>query len=163
MRLKFRVTLTGLCLLALVSCQGGSNPLMGGYPSIAEVEARSFRLINDDRAKQGLPALALDGEISRVARQHSEDMRDKNYFAHTGADGNSPSSRLRGAGITFVISGENIARTTGMNDPAEAANEEFLNDIEHRDVLFNHQFTKVGVGVARSGNEYWITQDFVGQ
>jgi uncharacterized protein YkwD len=136
---------------------------MGGYPSEAEVEARSFQLINQDRANQGLPALTLDGELSQVARMHSQDMRDSNYFAHNDLNGNSPSSRMRVAGISFKISGENIARTSGLNDPAGSANDEFLNDPEHRNVLLNQQFTRVGVGVSRSGGEFWITQDYIGR
>ena len=140
-----------------------ANPITGGYPSEAEVEAHSFDLINQDRASHGLPALALDSELAGVARSHSQDMRDRNYFSHTDPDGNSPSHRMRIAGITFKIAGENIAQTKALKDPAQAANDEFLSDSEHRDVIFNTQFTRVGVGVARSGTEYWITQDYVGQ
>jgi uncharacterized protein YkwD len=158
-----RVLVAGVLLLLPIACQNASNPITGGYPSEAAVEASSFQLINQARANQGLPALSFDTQLSSIARAHSQDMRDRNYFAHTDLDGNSPSSRMRGAGVAFKISGENIAQTSGLKDPAQAAHDEFLNDPSHRDVLLNKEFTKVGVGVARSGTQYWITQDYIGQ
>jgi uncharacterized protein YkwD len=158
-----RLVILGTLLLMPLACQNASNPITGGYPSEAEVEARSFQLINQSRASNGLPSLAFDSQLSDIARAHSQDMRDRSYFAHNDPDGNSPSSRMRTGGFTFKISGENIARTTGMKDPGQVANDEFLNDQAHREVLLNQEFTKVGIGVARSGTDYWITQDYIGQ
>lgn len=152
-----------LLLLVPFACDNGSNPILQQFPNEAAVELSSFALINQDRSQAGLPALSLDSKVSAIARRHSADMRDRNYFAHTNPDGKTPANRLRSGGISFHTSGENIARTSGMNDPARSANNEFLADSIHRKVLLNSQFTRVGVGVTRSGSDYWITQDFIEQ
>jgi len=152
-----------MLLLVPVACDNASIPNLPSYPDEAEVEMLSFELINQDRSQAGLPALKLDAKVAAVARAHSADMRERNYFGHIDPDGITPSGRLRNAGISFRISGENISRTKGINDPAKAANNEFLADSAHRAVLLNPQFTRAGVGVVRSGTEYWITQNFIGQ
>ena len=152
-----------LTLLLLPACSSDDlNPLMGSSPSEAEVELASFNLINQDRKDQGVPPLILDSQLTAVARAHSMDMRDRNFMAHVNPDGNSFSDRLRKAGVSFRIAGENLAVTIRMSDPATYANSEFLGNTAHRANLLNRRFTRVGVGVARSGSKYWITQDFVG-
>ena len=135
---------------------------MGSNPSESDVELASFNLINQDRKDQGLPALTLDPQLTSIARAHSADMRDRNFVAHVNPDGNSFSDRLRRAGLSFRIAGENLAVTTSMSDPATFANAEFLGHTTHRANILNQKFTRVGVGVARSGSKYWITQDFIG-
>lgn len=43
--------------------------------SLSEFEQRVVELTNAERAKQGLPALKIDTELSKVARIKSEDMQ----------------------------------------------------------------------------------------
>jgi uncharacterized protein YkwD len=148
-------------LLALFSCDKSTILPGPSFPTESEVEARSFDLINQDRAQQGLPALNLDSRVSDVARAHSADMRDRNFFSHKSPDGKTLAIRLKNVGITFRLAGENLARIQGVTDPAAKANTDFLSDDTHKTNLLNSQFKLVGIGVARSGNEYWITQDFI--
>jgi len=155
--------IVGFLLLALAGCQNGKlNPTGTSFPGVSEVEIASFNLLNQDRREQGLPELAFDSQVAAVARRHSEDMRDRNYFGHTNPDGKTFSDRLRAAGIPFQTSGENLVTTSNIPDPAGYANTGFLNHAEHRAIIMSGTFTRVGVGVARSGDSYWITQDFVG-
>lgn len=166
-KLKLRIAL-GLvslaCLLLLLpACSNSAlNPIVGSTVSESEVEIASFNLINQDRQKQGVPALKFDSKIAAVARAHSADMRDRNFYDHVNPDGRNFSDRLRTAGISFRIAGENLALMTNILDPATAANSEFLKNEIHRSNLMNRRYTRVGVGVARAGSKYWITQDFIG-
>ena len=50
--------------------------------SLSAQEQKAANLLNQDRIRNGLPALTIDPELSRIARIKSEDMRDNNYFAH---------------------------------------------------------------------------------
>lgn len=150
-----------LLLLASACNNGDFNPVGTFYPSEVEVEAALLGLVNEERRKQDLPEVIMDVNVAAVARAHSADMRDRNYFSHTNPDGKSFDDRLRSAGISFRLSGENIGRTENISNPATFTNTGFLSDATHRNVLLNKQFTRVGIGVARSGNNYWITQDFI--
>ena len=150
-------------LLLLPACSSEDlTPIGFNNPSEAEVEALSFNLINRDRRENGLPELVFDAQIANVARAHSTDMRDRDYYGHSDPQGHNFDDRLNQAGVSFAISGENLALVSNMGDPASAANSEFLNHESHRENLLNPRFTRGGVGVARSGGKYWITQNFIG-
>ena len=165
-KLKLRIKLGSVFLALLLSLSACSssvvNEIVGTSVNESEVEMASFNLINEDRQKQGLPPLKFDSEIAAVARAHSTDMRNRNFTAHVNPDGRNFADRLRAAGISFHVAGENIACMTNMPDPAGSANAEFLKNNTHRANVMSRRFTRVGIGVARSGNKYWITQDFVG-
>lgn len=153
-----------MLLLLIVSCNGGSNSLTGlSYPSVSSVEAESFQLLNHARLVQGhgLKPLVLNAELTKLARQHSERMRDLHYFSHTDPVTGYFTDRLRAAHVVFIDAGENIARVTGSSDPAGVAHDQFMSHADHRANILSPLFTEVGVGAARSGSTYWITQLFI--
>jgi len=61
------------------------NPLYN-----AAYEAQLVDLINQQRASNGLSALARQSQLAAAASEHSLDMACNNYFSHTGSDGSSP-------------------------------------------------------------------------
>jgi uncharacterized protein YkwD len=148
-------------LLFLSGCVNeDGDPIGISSVSETEVEAASFNLINEGRVKAGLPALVWDPQIASVARAHSVDMRNRNFYSHTNPDGQNFAQRLRSAGVSFHNAGENLARTSNVSNPATSANAEFLQSEGHLRNLLNPRFRRCGVGVSRSGNTYWITQNF---
>ena len=63
--------------------QGGSSGgSSGGYAADGEEQA-FLNMINSYRAQNGLGALALQGQLGAAADHHSQDMANKNYFAHS--------------------------------------------------------------------------------
>ena len=106
----------------------------------------------------GLPALTLDPELSRLARLKCEDMRDQNYFAHESPTWGNAAAMLTRFGYAFNGVGENIAHHATV-EKAEAA---FMSSSGHRGNILGRQWTKVGVGVCfdRQGFVY-VTQLFV--
>ncbi len=119
----------------------------GSYKLTAD-EQKLINLINSERTKAGLNALAVDYELSRVARIKSEDMRTNNYFSHTSPTYGSPFQMMKDFGITYRSAAENIARTSSV-DRAHAG---FMNSEGHRKNILTPGFTHVGVGI--SGNYY---------
>src|SRR5690625_3034822 len=47
---------------------------------LAEFEGQVVELTNEERTKAGLQPLAIDEELSRVAREKSQDMATSGYF-----------------------------------------------------------------------------------
>ena len=160
---------TGLLALAVLgllaaACGGGGGPDSPTTPlgtTVAEVEFESFQLANAARSESNVqPQLNLDEAIARVARAHSESMRDNDFFGHQGPDGGMR-ARLRAAGIPFSVAGENLAMLSSVPNPAGQAHSQFMSSPEHRDVMLDPRFRLAGVGVARSGNTYWLTQIYI--
>ncbi|NLO25511.1 MAG: serine protease [Clostridiales bacterium] len=124
------------------------EPEQPGANKLTADEQKLINLINSERTKAGLNALAVDYELSRVARIKSEDMRTNNYFSHTSPTYGSPFQMMKDFGITYRSAAENIARTSSV-DRAHAG---FMNSEGHRKNILTPGFTHVGVGI--SGNYY---------
>lgn len=132
-------------------------------PDLTEVknlENEVIKLVNVERAKNGLKPLNSNWQLSRVARYKSEDMIAKRYFSHTSPTYGSPFTMMKNFGINYRTAGENIAY--GQSTPAQVMNS-WMGSSGHRQNILNPSFTQIGVGVGKNsaGQLYW-TQMFIG-
>ena len=120
-------------------------------PTNLEVDERAERemleLLNKEREARGLKALVWDDELTEVARKHSTDMWQRQYFAHENPDGESPFDRMEEGSVEFGFAGENLAlsRTTSR------AHNGLMNSDGHRRNMLDPNFTRVGIGVIDGG------------
>ncbi|MGB7924931.1 MAG: CAP domain-containing protein [Pyrinomonadaceae bacterium] len=130
--------------------------------SATSVERRAFDLINTERRAKGEEPLVWDEELCRMARRHSEDMAQKNFFSHAGPDGDTV-DRARSLGIRgWSALGENIAYNQGFDDPAGFAVERWMGSPKHRANILSGMFTRSGLGIARATDgRIFFTQVFV--
>jgi uncharacterized protein YkwD len=119
-------------------------------------EAAVLALVNEARADAGCGALTADPALAAVARAHSADMRDRDYFSHTSPEGLSPFDRAEQAGVGYSRA-ENIA--FGQSDAA-AVMEAWLESPGHRENILDCDLTRLGVGVAEGPGGPWWTQLF---
>ncbi|MDO4298065.1 MAG: CAP domain-containing protein, partial [Lachnospiraceae bacterium] len=110
-------------------------------------------LVNEERAKAGLPALVMDGVLTRAANVRAKEI--KKSFSHTRPDGTGFSSVLKEYGISYRGSGENIA--WGQKSPEEVV-EGWMNSEGHRANIMNKNFKNIGVGYYQDerGVNYWV-------
>lgn len=157
--------LLALCALSVVACSGGggdsSSPTSLQSLTAASVEDQSFQLANQARQEAGVGQLTFDDKLSKIARKHSKAMRDRGFFAHVDPDGNGLRKRLKANGVEFSAAGENLALVNDSANPAGLAHQQLLTSPEHRDVMLAGRFVRAGVGVARSGDSFWITQIYL--
>lgn len=126
---------------------------------LKSLEDEVIRLVNIERAKNGLMALKYNWQAARVARTKSEDMINKNYFSHYSPVYGSPFKMLEDYGLRFSAAAENIAY--GQRTAKEVMNS-WMNSPGHRANILNKSFTEIGVGAAKKANGtlYW-TQLFL--
>lgn len=124
---------------------------------VSAYEQEVVRLVNEQRAQNGLPALTHNWELSRVARYKSQDMVDNRYFSHTSPTYGSPFQMITAFGLSYRTAGENIAY--GQRTPQEVVNT-WMNSSGHRANILSSAYTQIGVGYVANGN-YW-TQMFIG-
>lgn len=108
-----------------------------------------YKMINQRRAENGLPPLALDGRLVASAGEHAADMAAGRYCRHNGRDGSTSRSRMRKHGYPFNNwAGENIicSRRT-----PEAAMAWWMNSGPHRRNILHRHFTHIGIGVDPNG------------
>jgi uncharacterized protein YkwD len=126
--------------------------------AVSSNEQTLFRLLNEDRARSGLPALILDEELSRIARIKSQDMVSNNYFAHTSPTYGNVRSMLNSFGVKYLSAGENIARSRSVYH----SNAAFLSSEGHRRNMLSSTFTHVGIGIVVNAHGFvTVTEIFV--
>ncbi len=133
----------------------------GTTPLDAEEQA-FLATLNDYRAQNGLGPLSACVSLNRAAQGHSEDMRDNNYFDHTGLNGSSPWDRAcdacfdLGCGPSTAMA-ENIA---AGNSGAAGTFTQWRNSPGHNTNMLGSSFTMIGIGRATGGGTYgtyWTT------
>ncbi|WP_128102489.1 CAP domain-containing protein [Paenibacillus sp. DCT19] len=122
----------------------------------SDFAAQVVKLVNAERAKAGLNALASDALLDKVALAKAKDMSDNKYFAHQSPTYGSPFDMMKQFGVTYSYAGENIAQ--GQKTPQEVVTA-WMNSEGHRANILNKNYTQIGVGYY---NGYWA-QEFVGK
>lgn len=113
------------------------------------------RLVNAERAKEGLAALQMDSSLNSAAQVRAKEIVTS--FSHTRPNGSNCFTALSEAGIKYNGSGENIAY--GQKTPAEVVNA-WMNSAGHRANIMSSKFTKIGVGCHNSNGTYYWSQFF---
>lgn len=129
----------------------GGNGLEEGNTNLSYAE-QVVKLVNAERAKNGLSPLTLDYSIESAALVRAKEIQ--NSFSHTRPDGRNFSSALKEQGVSYIGSGENIA--WGQHSPEEVM-KGWMNSPGHRANILNSRFTKIGVGHFQNskGTNYW--------
>ena len=152
--------------------------------SISSLELQIHSLINQERNKNGLTSLSYDSRLADIARAHSQDMANKNYFSHDSPEGADLSARFAAAGyspqkIPGIYSGENIFlgnlvssiryvnsipsyNWNTQDDLAQTTVQGWMNSPGHRKNILTSSFHAEGIGIAISNdNQVYVTEDFV--
>lgn len=114
-----------------------------------------LRLVNIERAKEGLSQLTTNSTLEKAAYIRSQEI--KQSFSHTRPNGSSFSSILKEMNISYQAAGENIAY--GQKTP-EAVVNAWMNSSGHRANIMSKNFNKLGVGCYISNNVVYWTQIF---
>ena len=160
-----------VALLSTTALAAPSTPA-GGTVAVASLESGVLADINSLRRSHGLAQLRLSPALGAAARQHSESMAAKGYFAHESADGSSFDKRVGrfypSARRAYWSVGENLVwRSPSLS--AAGALSLWIASPPHLANLLSTQWRQVGVsavsvangpGVYGGRNAIIITTDF---
>ncbi len=128
------------------------DPARGWSAGAAALEAEILTLVNQHRAAgatcggqamPSVPPLSADPALRCAARVHTQDMADRDYFAHVSPEGEEPWDRMERAGYTWRQAGENIA---GGNSTAAATMGQWMNSAGHCRNIMSASYVHLGVG-----------------
>jgi len=142
-----------------------------------QAEMEIHRLINLEREKYGLKILGYDEELASVAKSHSIDMANDEYFSHETPEGLNPTDRASKVGYVcqyqidnFIYSGigENLHMVQGsavsfLSTPesiAELAVSGWMDSPGHKKNILTSNFSKEGIGVSISAFSIHVTENF---
>lgn len=149
-------------LTLLSTCHTTVPPL-----NISALEAEIHQQTNQLRAEQQLEPLQSLDMLSTIARAHSKDMSERQFFEHINPDGLAPHERLSN-GLPEAInmySGENLAKHSQDNFDTSALAAELMRlwiaSPDHLAQLTTPEFRHLGVGVFQDdAGVVYATQTF---
>jgi uncharacterized protein YkwD len=136
-----------------------TGPASCNYTSSSAYINEITSLINNARAQNGLPALAINAQLTAAAQGHSIDMACHGLLSHTGSDGSNVYERVVAAGYIPSRSSEIIY---GSGYP-QTAFDWWMSDQTHRDEILSANVIEMGVGyayVADTAYGSYYTVDF---
>lgn len=116
-------------------------------------EQRVLELVNQQRAANGLGALAYDSRLDLASERHNLVQGMTRSMAHQGLGDADPGTRIRATGFTGSW-GENVA--TGQLTPEQVV-AEWMASPGHRRNILDPNFHRLGVsyGTGADGRTYW--------
>lgn len=167
--LLFRALLVACPGFVLACCTHSAAIGAQQSATIGEIESDLAWLINTERAQAAAAQLQHDAKLSDVARQHSQDMRDRDFVGHQSPvpGRKTPMDRYTTAfGAKANPLAENVSMHEGVDllktTPA-AIHGGFMASPKHRANLLAEGVTRVGIGCATDGDgAVWTTQLFAG-
>lgn len=110
-------------------------------------ETQMLAIVNSERAKVGVSALAWEPKLVPVGRAHARDMWERSYFSHYSPEGKDVGDRLSEAKIKFMVAGENLALAPTL----QTAHTGLMNSEGHRENILEPSFNKMGIGIIDNG------------
>jgi hypothetical protein len=121
-----------------------------------QAEQQLEQMLNLERARAGLPSLKVDDRLTQAARAHSVLMARAKQLSHQFPDEPPLPKRLAATNLRFNQDAENVAYDYSV----QAAHEGLMLSPPHRANILSPKYNTVGIGVVRSGDVFWVTQDF---
>ena len=119
-----------------------------------------LRLVNKERAEEGLAPLTMDPQLAEWAMHRAEECAV--LYSHTRPDGTGCFTIMEGDWRANYSAGENIAagyRSAGavMGDDDDPNSGGWMNSDGHRANILNSNFQSVGIGCfyQEDGTKYW--------
>jgi uncharacterized protein YkwD len=146
--------LAGAVFLLLASCNSFFEP--GDPLTLARLEAKVFKLVNDHRLSIGRTALVWSDVLAAEERTHSQNMATGLVpVGHAGFD-------ERADRVNAIIPWSAIAENVAFAGSAEDAVDAWLKSPDHQ-VIIEGDYDLTGIGVAKNtlGSFYYFSQMFL--
>lgn len=128
--------------------------------------------VNEVRKLHGLKSLSWSGAIAEIAKKHSQDMSERNYFSHISPEGKDVVDRYEKANFVcarelsngdVLKGGENLAEVSYPDDLIGIDTrivQSWMDSPSHKKNLLFDGYGTEGIGVVISGEMLHITQNF---
>jgi len=158
--------LAGCSVLDFSSPPPAPSPPPDPKTQMGALETRIAILVEEQRHRLDPKArpLAIDPELSEIARARASDMAAKNYLAHAAPNGDTSASLLMKQDAKWQgLLGENLAaqhytKQSGVvvDDFARRFLDEWLKSPPHRDNMIFANYDHAGVGAAVNGDTVYV-------
>lgn len=131
------------------------GPDPGPVPPATDASAL-LPMINEERAKAGVPPVTIEARLNQAALTHAKDMAEHGNLSHTGSDGSDPGTRITKTGYPWKTYGETIA---AGQKTAAAVHAAWMNSPPHKAIILHGKYREVGLASFQkegTSTRYWV-------
>jgi uncharacterized protein YkwD len=143
------VALAGVAVAALWILIGATAAAAASGPS-PSAEQQFIDAVNRERGAHGAPAVALDGELTGIARHWADRLAADGRLSHNADLPNQ-----------VTADWEKLAENVGTGGGVDAIHQAFMASATHRANILDPDLTHVGLGVVDTGDQLWVTENFM--
>ncbi|MCT7377023.1 CAP domain-containing protein [Chelativorans salis] len=164
---RWRAAAGILLLIFVAACAAGPERSLDNINDLESLRRTALSLVNEERAREGLPSLRMSAPLNAAAQAHAEDMARRNFYAHRSPERRGVGDRYRasGGGLWNIIA-ENITRCIACRSPAEQLHEfhaGWMRSSGHRRNILDPRVRSFGFGIASAEGRLYAVQTFVGE
>lgn len=139
---RLAIALFFLCLL--LGTRGAAEPVTAQSGSAAEI----LRLVNEYRARHGLPPYQYNGTLALAAQNQATWMASAVAYSHTQTNGSTPQSRASAVGYNgyvseIIVGGSSMTPNRGLIW--------WQNSALHNSMMLSNRYSEAGPAVASNG------------
>jgi uncharacterized protein YkwD len=153
--------LCAILILTLFATLTPATAKMESPAALTDPTSQGISLINDARARNGLPPLSVSSELASSAQSYASAMGHKGFFGHVGPDGSTLDTRDAAAGyVDWTFLAENLA---AGQPTAQQAVDAWIASPNHYTDMMSPLARDTGVGfvqVPGSKYVYYWVQEF---
>jgi uncharacterized protein YkwD len=137
---------TGWLMASAAQTECSDDLMIPDEASVEVVAAAVVCLTNAERARAGVPALAVDSRLVASATAHTRAMVQGRFFSHEGPS--EPDLGARGAAADYRDGmGENIGFGTGTLSSAKSMLDAWMDSPPHRANILDPRYRGIGISV----------------
>jgi uncharacterized protein YkwD len=122
----------------------------------AAAEQALFRMINRERAQDGVPELEWNQWLALAARKHAAEMARRRQLSHQFPGEPALLDRIAATSIRFDAVAENVA----LGPTAAGIQDDWMHSPGHRANILDRSYNAIGVAVVRRGDDLYAVTDF---
>jgi uncharacterized protein YkwD len=135
-------------------------------PTLDSMASQFFSLLNTDRKLNGLPPLALNGQLSSLAQSRAQGLLTSGGpLSHYDSAGHLVlKDIMNDNNIAYATAGENLAENNyDVGQTVTVANTGLMNSPTHRANILNPNYQQVGIGLAgpNARGQFFFVQLFL--
>jgi uncharacterized protein YkwD len=145
-----------LSVILLLLVLGAAGFAQDGVSESAAAEQELFRMLNRDRAQDGVPELAWNEWLAQAARKHAAEMARRRQLSHQFPGEPDLRDRIAATSLRFDATAENVA----LGPTAAEMHDGWMHSPGHRANILELKYNAIGVAVVRSGDDLYAVTDF---
>lgn len=135
-------------------------PVQAGPPAVTDWPYETVRIMNEVRARHGLPPLIYNETLARAAQVQADDCAARGSCSHTGSDGSTIKERILRVGYAPASWAECWAIRPTPQEAIDIWMDEVPPNDPHRRTLLTTWLTEIGIGVAEAHWGYYFIAVF---